>query len=85
MDGYTFILEGATKNKYQCIMSNMYYDGPSKFRRVFDEIVKYTRTDSLIDWGAYDGPSKKADVKDILPTELKQEKEPPPKTKRKKA
>ena len=60
MDGYTFILEGATKNKYQCIMSNMYYDGPSKFRRVFDEIVKYTRTDSLIDWGAYDGPSKKS-------------------------
>ena len=58
-DGYTFILEGATKNKYQCIMSNMHYDGPSKYRRVFDEIVKYTSSDSLIAWQAYNDPSKK--------------------------
>jgi len=52
-DGYAFLLEAATKNKYHCIMSNMYFDGPSKFRGVFDEIVKYAGIAKEFQWETY--------------------------------
>ena len=84
-DGYAFFLEAITKKKYQCIMSNMYLDGPSKFRRVFDELVKYVKIDTTIHWETYEEflnrPVEKIEVKELKLTEAKSE----PQVKKKKA
>ena len=58
-------------------MSNMYLDGPSKFRRVFDELVKYVKIDTAIRWETYEEflnrPIKKVEVRELELTDLKQE------------
>ena len=86
-DGYGLYLEAITKNKYQCIMSNMYLDGPSKFRKACDELIKYTGIANEISWTTYEEflnrPVKKIEVKELELTNLKEE--PAPKPKKKKA
>ena len=66
-------------------MSNMYLDGPSKFRRVFDELVKYVKIDTTIHWETYEEflnrPVEKIEVKELKLTEAKSE----PQVKKKKA
>jgi len=82
-DGYVFFLEAVTKNKYHCVRSNMYFDGPSKFRKACDELIKCTGIANEISWTTYEEflnrPVQKIEVKELELEELKEEPAPKPK------
>ena len=85
-DGDAFFLEAITKNKYQCIMSNMYLDGPSKFRKACDELIEFAGIAKEIHWETYEeGLNRPAEKLELKELQLKEVKEPAPKSNKKKA